>query len=158
MPKAETYLPLRITLFNPPKGVMFAVQRGKAELETPLMASGENLSFNFAVRVGDREDERPNFLGPFAQGPRGGRFVYVNSGTLAGQADSCWTRRAKVGLMGIGWDLVDQILAQPSLLLEAQIAGKAGDGGPACATVRLLGDGWAINEQGLNSSQNDDCE
>ena len=149
MPKAYTYLPLRITLVNPPKGVMFAVQRAKAELETPSIARGEILSFNFAVRVGNREDERPNFLGPFVQGPRGGRFVYVNSGTLAGQADSCWTRRAKVGLMEIGWDLVDHVLAQTSRLLEAKIAGKAGDGGPACATVRLLGDGWTINEQGL---------
>lgn len=61
MPKAETYLPLRITLVNRPTGVVFAVQRGKSELETPLMASGENLSFNFAVRIGDREDERPTF-------------------------------------------------------------------------------------------------
>lgn len=149
MPKTEIYLPLRITLVNPPAGVRFALQRGKAELEMPSMSTGENLSFDFSVRIGDREDERPNFLGPFAQGPRGGRFVYVNSGTLAGQRDSCWTRRAKVGLMDIGWDLVDQVLAQPSRLLEAQIAGKAGDGGPACATVRLLGDGWASNEQGL---------
>jgi len=144
MPKTETYLPLRITLVNPPTGVLFAVQRGKAELETQSMSNGENLSFDFSVRIGDRADERPNFLGPFVQGPRGGRFVYVNSGTLAGQADSSWTRRAKVGLKDIGWELVDAVLAQPSKRLEARIAGKAGDGGPACATVRLLGDGWAI--------------
>lgn len=144
MPKTETYIPLRITLVAPPAGVRFAVQRGKGELETPSMSNGENLSFEFSVRVGDRADERPNFLGPFAQGPRGGRFVYVNSGTLAGQAGSCWTRRAKVGLMDIGWDLVDSVLAQPSSCLEARIAGKAGDGGPACASVRLLGDGWSI--------------
>src|SRR5687768_6853166 len=98
MPKAVTYVPLRITVVDPPAGVLFALQRGKAELVTPVMASGDNLSFSFEVRVGDREDEMPNFLGPFVQGPRGGRFVYVNSGTLAGQAHSCWTRRAKVGL------------------------------------------------------------
>ncbi len=146
MPKTETYLPLRITLVNPPTGVVFAVQRGKAELETPSVSNGENLSFEFSVRVGDRADERPNFLGPFVQGPRGGRFVYVNSGTLAGQSGSCWTRRAKVGLKDIGWDLVDSVLSQPSKRLEARIAGKAGDGGPACATVRLLGDGWAIDK------------
>ena len=148
MPKTETYLPLRITLVNPPTGVLFAVQRGKGELESPSMSNGKELSFDFSVRIGNREDESPNFLGPFVQGPRGGRFVYVNSGTLAGQADSCWTRRAKVGLKDIGWDLVDNVLAETSKRLEARIAGKAGDGGPACATVRLLGDGWAINEQG----------
>ena len=147
MPKTETYLPLRITLVNPPPGVLFAVQRGKAELETPSLSNGDNLSFEFSVRIGDRGDERPNFLGPLVQGPQGGRFVYVNSGTLAGQANSCWTRRAKVGLKDIGWDLVNQVLDQPSKRLEARIGGKAGDGGPACATVRLLGDGWAIDKQ-----------
>jgi hypothetical protein len=152
MPKTETYLPLRIVLVNPPTGVLFAVQRGKAELEAPSMSNGENLSFEFSVRIGDREDDGPNFLGPFVQGPRGGRFVYVNSGTLAGQADSCWTRRAKVGLKSIGWDLVDHLIAQPSKRLEARIAGKAGDGGPACATVPLLGDGWEINDRNGSGS------
>lgn len=72
--------------------------------------------------------------------------MYVNSGASAGQADSCWTRRAKIGLKEIGWDLVDRALAQSSSL-EAKIAGKAGDGGPACATVRLLGVGWTFNDQ-----------
>lgn len=144
MAKTETYLPLRITVVNPPQRVVFALQRGKAELVASVMASGDNLSFNFAVRVGDREDEMPNFLGPFVQGPRGGRFVYVNSGTLAGQADSCWTRRAKVRLKTIGWDLVDHVLAKPSSFLEAKIAGRAGDGGPACATVPLLAGGWTM--------------
>ncbi len=41
-----------------------------------------------------RADGLPNFLGPFVQGPPVGLFVYVNSGTLAGQSDSCWTRRS----------------------------------------------------------------
>ena len=144
MPKDKTYLPLRVTVLNPPAGVVFALQGGKAELVTPVMATGDNLSFNFEVRVGDREDECPNFLGPFVQGPRGGRFVYVNSGTLAGQADSCWTRRAKVGLKDISWDLVDKVHAKPSSFLEGKIAGKAGDGGPACATVPLIDGGWRI--------------
>ena len=80
MPKTETYLPLRITLVNPPSGVLFAVQRGKAELETPSMSNGKELSFDFSVRIGDPGDESSNFLGPFVQGPRGGRFVYVNLG------------------------------------------------------------------------------
>ncbi|HET6975526.1 MAG TPA: DUF5990 family protein [Pyrinomonadaceae bacterium] len=146
MPKTETYLPLRIIVVDPPIGVLFAVQRGKAELETQSLSNGEPLSFEFSVRIGDRADEMPNFLGPYVQGPRGGRFVYVNSGTLAGQVASRWTRRAKVGLKDIGWDLVDCVLSQPSKRLEAKIAGQAGDGGPACATVRLLADGWAIDK------------
>jgi Family of unknown function (DUF5990) len=144
MPKADTYLPLRIILVDPPAGVMFAVQRGKAELVAPTLAHEGMLSFDFSVRVGDREDECPNFLGPFVQGPRGARFVYVNSGTSAGQPDSCWTRRAKIGLKEISWHLVDRVLAKSSTLLEARIAGKGRDGGPACATVPLVGGGWTL--------------
>ena len=53
MPKTETYLPLRITVVDPPAGVLFAIQRGKAALETPTMSKGENLSFDFSVRIGD---------------------------------------------------------------------------------------------------------
>jgi Family of unknown function (DUF5990) len=34
--------------------------------------------------------------------------------------------------------------ASPSCLLDARIAGTAGDGGPACATVRLLEGGWKV--------------
>ena len=88
---------------------------------------------------------KPNFLGPVAQGPPAGRFVYVNSGTSAGQADSCWTRRAKVPLTGIGWRLIERALAGTDTILEVQIDGKAKDGGPACATVPLLDGGWRIS-------------
>ena len=116
----------------------FRLQRGKGDLVPPAQATNEYLSFDFTLRVGIGKDGRPNFLGPFAQGPPAGRFVYVNSGTRAGQADSCWTRRAKVPLTGIGWRLIERALAGTDTILEAQIEGKAKDGGPACATVPLL--------------------
>jgi hypothetical protein len=145
MKRIETYIPLSITVVNPPAGVVFALQRGKAELIAPTMADGSDLSFALEVRFGDRSDETPpNLLGPFVQGPKGGRFVYLNSGTSAGQFDSCWTRRAKIGLQTIGWELIDAVLARPESFLEAKIAGKARDGGPACATVPLLEGGWRL--------------
>jgi hypothetical protein len=71
--------------------------------------------------------------------------VYVNSGTLAGQVDSRWTRRAKIHLEGISWELIERALASPGTVLEARIAGMARDGGPACATVPLLDGGWRIS-------------
>jgi hypothetical protein len=138
-------LPFRITVIAPPPGVTFCLQRGKGVLVPPTHAAKEYLSFDFTLRVGTGKDGRPNFLGPFAQGPPASRFVYVNSGTLAGQADSCWTRRAKVPLTGIGWRLIERALAGTDTILETHIEGKAKDGGPACATVRLLDDGWRIS-------------
>ena len=77
-------------------------------------------------------------------GPTGGRFIYINSGTYAGHSDSCWSRRAKVPLSGITWELIEEALTKSGVLLEARIAGTAKDGGPACATVQLLEDGWSV--------------
>ena len=139
----EKELPLRITLVRPPSGVVFCLQRGRADLVSPMEASGEQLSFDFALRVhGDLTGGPPNLRGAFAQGPPAARFVYVNSGTLAGQEDSCWTRRAKVPLSGITWELIEEALAKPGTVLEARIPGATKDGGPVCASVRLLEGGW----------------
>ena len=144
----DSQLPLRITVVRPPGGVTFRLQRGKtadADLVPPAHASDEQLSFDFTVRVaGDRTSGSPNLRGPFAQGPPADRFIYVNSGTLAGQVDSCWTRRAKVRLTNITWELIDQVQSSPGAVLEARIFGVAKDGGPVCASVPLLDGGWRM--------------
>jgi hypothetical protein len=101
------------------------------------------MTFEFEVRVGTRSGGHPNFLGAFAQGPPAGRFVYINSGTLAGQADSVWTRRAKVPLAGITWAMIERARAAGSML-ETEIERTARDGGPVCATVPLLSGGWRM--------------
>lgn len=138
-------LPLRITVIHPPSGVAFRLQRGRDELIPPASSSDDRLSFDFMVRVsGDPASGAPTLRGPFAQGPLVSRFVYVNSGTYAGQRDSPWSRRAKVPLAGITWDDVEQALQNPEAVLEARIAGTAKDGGPVCATVPLPGGGWRI--------------
>jgi hypothetical protein len=136
-------LPVRIVLVNPPGGVVFAVQEGRSELLAPSQAKGGSMTFEFNVRVA--EDDRgqgPNFLGSFAQGPRGGRFIYVNSGRHAGQKDTDWDRRAKVPLGGLTWTLVKSALAKRGAV-EAHIDGVGRDGGPACGSVALIGK-WRV--------------
>jgi hypothetical protein len=127
---------------DPVPGVTLRMQRGRDELVAPAKATAAEVSFDFTVRVAD-DARAPNFLGPFAQGPKGGRFVYVNVGTCAGQLDSCWTRRIKVQLGGIDAKLVKSALAKPGSRLEARIAGRGKDGTPACATVPLVSD-WEL--------------
>src|SRR5262245_13300826 len=140
-------LPLRIKLIKPPAGVQFCLQQGKDDLVPPSSDSGENISFDFTVNIAnDRTDGPPKFRGPFVQGPPTGRFTYINSGTYAGQSDSCCSRRAKAPLSGITWELIEEALSKSSAVLEARIAGTAGDGGPACATVRLLDGGWKVQK------------
>src|SRR5438067_2105515 len=108
-------VPMRITVARPPPGVRFCLQSGRSNLVSPTLSTGKDISFDFTVRVRATGDGGPpRFLGPFTQGPPDARFVYVCSGTLAGQPDSCWTRRAKVPLTGITWPLVQRVLRRPS--------------------------------------------
>jgi hypothetical protein len=140
-------LPLRIVVVEPPPGVEWAVQSGRSELIEPTERTPTRIVFDLAVRLGaTRADGQPTLLGPVTQGPPTGRFLYVNSGIRAGQADSCWDRRAKVPLRGITQNLIESIRQKPGARLEARIAGTGPDGGPACATVPLLDGGWRLIE------------
>lgn len=131
MPRPEE-LPLRITLVDPPTGIRFHLQKGRDGQEPPSRATDGEISFDFAVRLGEQPDGRPNFLGPYAQGRPADRFVYVGSPG----------RRAKVPLYEIGWERIETVRSQEGTLLAARIEGTAKDGGAACASVPLLGDGW----------------
>jgi len=139
-------LQLRVVVLRPPPDVSFAVQEGRSALLPRTLVDKDRIAFRFAVRVGRRSvGDDPNFLGPFAQGPRGGRFVYVNSGKRAGQAGSRWDRRAKIPLGGITWSLVDAARARPQGLIEARIEGTGRDGGPVCASVKSVA--WKLENE-----------
>ena len=141
--KNQAHLELRIVVLQPPPDVLFAVQEGQSALLPPTTVAQNHVAFRFGVRVGPRDPGRePNLLGSFAQGPRGGRFVYVNSGKRAGQPDSCWDRRAKVPLGAITWSLIESARARPDGVLEARISGTGRDGGPVCASVKPVN--WEV--------------
>lgn len=131
----------RIIVLDPPPGVAFRLQGGRTDLRPPSSVTTTSLAFDFTLRVECQADGQLRLLGPFAQGPPSARFVYVNSGKQAGQAESCWDRRAKVHLRDIRASLLEQ--ATTGGVIETQIAGTGPDGGPACATVPLIG-GWRI--------------
>lgn len=138
-------IPLRIAVVRPPPGVAWAVQIGRNDLLEPSERTEDIIAFDVTVRVGaPRPGGQPALLGPVTQGPPAARFLYVNAGKRAGQADSCWDRRAKVSLTGITLQLIETVQRQAGARLEARIAGTAPDGGPACATVPLLEDGWRL--------------
>lgn len=138
-------VPIRIILVHPPNGVRFAVQRGKDALLPPSHTDDATITFDFTVRVGaPQPDGAPNFLGPFTHGSPAARFVYVNAGVSAGDLASPWTRRAKVKLAGITPALIETVQRTPGTVIEGRIAGQAKDGGPAAASVPLLGAGWQV--------------
>lgn len=125
---------LTIRIEDPIPRVAYALQRGKAEHVGPVREG----VFEFDALCTD--DGR--WSGAFVQGPSGGKFIYIGSGTHAGDGTSCWTRRAKIPLAGITEDIIQAHLATPGSRIECTIAGRAKDGGPCCPTVPLLGNGW----------------
>ena len=136
---------VRVVVRDAPSGVTFAMQRGKAELLEPSRRTQTGLVFDVPIKaVAKRGCESPNILGPYAQGPASDRFLYLNSGTMAGQTQTQWTRRAKLKTAGITWALIDEAAAQGHAALLAVVDGRAHDGGPCCGTVPLIG-GWRID-------------
>lgn len=136
---------MRILVMNPPPGVRFAVQRGKAELLEPSARQHEPIAFELSLHLGaPLPDGKANFLGEFAQGPASDRFIYLNSGTLAGQADSPWTRRAKLKLASIPRQVVEAGLSASGGIIEARVLGTMGDGGPVCASVKAEAVVWSF--------------
>lgn len=113
------------------------VQRGKNELLPPATVSGDSISFEFPIIV-ELRDTGLNFLGKYAQGPKDSRFVYVNSGSYAGQNGTRWNRRAKLSLMSITQEQVEEALVEPGNFIEVTMPGVGKDGGPSCASIKGL--------------------
>jgi hypothetical protein len=140
---------IRILVVSPPSGVRFAVQKGKSELLEPSAEQHKAIQFDFSLRLGSPlPDGSANFLGEFAQGSPADRFIYVNSGTLAGQEGSCWTRRAKLKLASIPQKIVEDAASAPNGVIEARIPGTMGDGGPICASVKAEAVAWRFVRDG----------
>lgn len=141
----EREINLRIVLEEPPPGVDFGLQKGRgSDYETvqKQRSKSGDLHFDFTVRAKAGSGKAaPTLLGPFVQGPPHERFVYLDIGTYAGQADSIWSRRLKIPLRGITWDLIEEV-SDSSAILEARVPGRGRDGGPNCATVKPF-DGWS---------------
>jgi hypothetical protein len=139
----EQELNLLIVLESPPQGVVYSLQKGGGNnyerLQTQT-STGKELKFEFSVRVGKQKNGQPNFLGPFTQGPADKRFVYLDIGAYAGQIGSLWSRRLKIPLHGITWELINK-----GKTLVAQVPGKAKDGSPSCATVKPFR-GWEMSD------------
>lgn len=133
---------LRIILERPPQGVAFGVQKGRGNdytTEQTAASRGEDLIFTIAVAVKDGgAGKGPALAGPYVQGPAGGRFLYLDIGTSAGQFDSPWTRRLKIPLEGIAPELL-----QSAAAIETRVPGIGRDGGPNCATVKPFA-GWTL--------------
>lgn len=137
-------IPIRIKVLRPLTGITMKVQRGKDELLAPAKKSAVEQVFEFGITA-DLSSGTPNFLGKYAQGPKDQRFIYVNSGRYATQHGTIWDRRAKISLINITGKQIDEVLADPKMILETEFEGVARDGGPTCASVK--GIEWKVTKK-----------
>src|SRR4051812_9015146 len=103
---------LRIVLLDPTPGVVYGLQKGKGsnyETIQKQTSSSTDLEFEFTVQANEGADGSLVFLGPFAQGTPGERFVYIDIGTYAGQIGTPWSRRLKIPLSGITKELIGKL-------------------------------------------------
>ncbi len=120
------------TQFEDRTGVRLGIQRGR-EVIGDVPADAEGVTFTVPLRVsGTPGGERPNFLGPFAQGTPEERFVYLCWGE---RRDGAWDgfRRAKIQLRHIGWEAVERASAAGQATIEAVVDMTDATGGPFAA-------------------------
>ena len=135
---------LRLTVIEPPAGVTWAVQLGREALLPPATVTRDRVIFDVSLELVASSSGGPRLRGAAVQGPSGGRFLYVNSGSRAGEPGSCWDRRAKVSLVSIPMEELHERSQNEQVVLHGEIAGTAKDGGPACASVPLLRTDWVV--------------
>jgi len=135
---AGQVITLRLTIQDPVAGVAYSLQDKASGPVGQVIAGDGPLSFDVPVRLAPGA----RFLGDFvrSEGPSR-RFVYIAIGGQAGQPGSEWSRRAKIDIHLLAPELLERALAGG--VLEAQLPGRAKDGGPACATVRPIGP-WRV--------------
>ncbi len=130
---------LRLRIRDPLPGVAYSLQNKKNEPVGQVTAGDEAVSFDVPVRVAPG----PRFLGDFVRSEGvTRRFIYIAIGEQAGQRPSAWSRRAKIDIHQLSAELLEKALA--GLVIEAELPGRAADGGPACATLRPIGAWQAV--------------
>jgi hypothetical protein len=135
-------LKCHILLEHPVSGVAYALQKGSGSFYETVkgdIANGQSILFNFSIRIKNADADLPDFGGPFVQGPKGSRFIYIDIGTYAGQKDSTWSRRLKIPLSHIDRKLMNAALKNGGL--ETIVEGVGKGGGPNCGTIKPFA-GW----------------
>ena len=128
---------LHVFCANPPAAPFGLQDKARVIVEGQPLPDGR-LRFALTLKVQQNAEGRPNFTGPFAQGPVHARFFYLTQLDKAGQI----VRRMKVPLESITWDQVEAALADPTAYLMAEVEGSRS------GTVPLLGAGWTVKRGG----------
>ena len=107
-----------------------------------IPAGPDALAWMTEVALKAGPDGAPDFAGPAVHGKRGERFFYLSwSSEKHGHREMF--RRIKVHLRDVTSEQIERATTTDGVL-EARVHAVAKDGGPACASVPLLGGGWTV--------------
>jgi hypothetical protein len=103
-------------------------------------------TFEFDVDVLSAPDGCWDFRGPYVQGKRGERFVYLAWGDRPPGGDFAMFRRAKLHLSCLDPDLVARAV-EPGHRLVARLSLTDAKGGPRCASLRPPAIAWTVEPE-----------
>jgi hypothetical protein len=110
------------------------IQHGTEIIEAAPAVS-KRIVFRPTLRAQRNADGSVNFLGPFAQGPKEERFIYLNWVTTDGKAPTAMVGRIKLQLNHIKWTAVAKA-AQGDEPIRVKLALTNAKGNPVMASIR----------------------
>jgi len=110
------------------------IQRDEAITEV-ASADSKRIVFKPVLRARRNADGSVNFLGPFAQGPKAERFIYLNWATMKGNVLTGMVGRIKLHLNHITWAAVEKAAAG-NKPVRVKLALTNAKGKPVMASVR----------------------
>lgn len=143
----ERLVRLRVVCVQPPdpeaRGAEFGLQDKDQILHPGQVQPDGSFLFDCELRVQPNpRNKNPNFLGPYAHGTPGVRFLYLS---WRQKGSKKWKRRMKIHLSSITHEQIKKA-GRKGKALEAAVKGTAKDGGLNCASVPLLDKGWVVRD------------
>lgn len=120
--------------------LLLGIQRDQEIIEA-TSTSTKRIVFKPTLRARRNTDGSVNFLGPFAQGPKGERFIYLNWVAAKGEVLAAMIGRIKLHLNHIEWSAV-QKAAEAAKPIRVKLALTNAKGKPVMASVRADAARW----------------
>ncbi len=118
------------------RGMHVAVQRRNKPGELLGLTPGDapTATWTLDAVVTPAPDGAADLKGPYIQGPPGGRFIYLNWGTVDGPGEFAMFRRAKLWLTAVPSEVVSR--AADLGVLVGRLGLTDLKGNPTCASIR----------------------
>jgi hypothetical protein len=124
------------------RSLQLGIQRDEVITEAAPV-DAKRIVFRPTLRARPNADGSVNFLGPFAQGPKAERFIYLNWVESNGKVLTAMIGRIKLQLNHITWAAVKKA-AEGNKPLRVKLALTNAKGNPVMASLRADAAKWEL--------------